>query len=305
MSGWYRSLGGFVRRTLEAADENRIPFLASALAFDAMLAAVPLFLLILAGLSWVIGATGGEPVSPTVFVERFFPPHDLRPGFDPFEAVEAFLAKLTTVARQLSVYAVPAFLWFSTRLFGSVRTSLNEIYDLHVRPVRQHFLVAYLTGKLRDLGMIVVTLLLFLANAVLTTGLVVLQSRGRDVGPKMAFFVSNAGRFAGEGLAFIFLVSLFFAVYHFASLRRPPWRATLVASLFSAVLFEGAKRLFGLYLGNALSEQMKIDVNVGAVFLFVVWVYYSALVFLLGGVVAETWELRDMQRRQRGVAPTS
>jgi len=31
-----------------------------------------------------------------------------------------------------------------------------------------------------------------------------------------------------------------------------------------------------------------------------VWVYYCALVFLLGGVVAETWELRELQRAQRG-----
>ena len=300
MVGWYRSLGGFVRRTLEAADENRVPFLASALAFDALLAAVPLFLLILAGLSWVLQTAGGEAVSPAAFVERFFPPHNTTPGFDPFASVEAFLTKLTEVARQLSAVAVPAFLWFSTRLFASVRTALNEIYDLHLRPVREHFLVGYLKGKFRDLGMVGVTLLLFLANAVLTTGLALLQARSKSVAPALVFFVTSAGRVAGEVLAFGFLVSLFFAVYHFASLRRPPWRATLVASLFSAGLFEAAKRLFGLYLLNAVSlSQMKIDVNVGAAFLFILWMYYSALVFLLGGVVAETWELREMQRRQR------
>ena len=35
--------------------------------------------------------------------------------------------------------------------------------------------------------------------------------------------------------------------------------------------------------------------------LTVLWVYYTALVFLLGGVVAETWQLRTMQRRQRAI----
>ena len=33
--------------------------------------------------------------------------------------------------------------------------------------------------------------------------------------------------------------------------------------------------------------------------LFILWIYYTAIVFLLGGVVAETWELRHMQKRQR------
>jgi uncharacterized BrkB/YihY/UPF0761 family membrane protein len=37
------------------------------------------------------------------------------------------------------------------------------------------------------------------------------------------------------------------------------------------------------------------------VVLFVLWVYYTAIVFLLGGVVAETWELRKMLRRQRAI----
>jgi uncharacterized BrkB/YihY/UPF0761 family membrane protein len=33
--------------------------------------------------------------------------------------------------------------------------------------------------------------------------------------------------------------------------------------------------------------------------LFVLWAYYTALVFLVGAVVAQTWNLREMQRRQR------
>ena len=35
--GWHRSVTGVVRRTLEAAYEDNIPFLASALSFDLIL----------------------------------------------------------------------------------------------------------------------------------------------------------------------------------------------------------------------------------------------------------------------------
>ncbi|MGE0442617.1 MAG: YihY/virulence factor BrkB family protein [Gemmatimonadales bacterium] len=299
-SGWHRSLGGFAGRTLQAADENRIPFLASALTFDALLAAVPLFLLILAGISWLIGKTGGDPVRVTDFIERFFPPHQQLPGRDPFGAVEVFLGELVVAARGLSWVTVPAFLWFSTRLFASARTSLNEIYDVHVRPVRRHFVVAYLAGKARDLAMVVLVLVLFLVNTALTTGLALIQARGGSLSPGFAFLFTTAGRIAGELLALVFLVSLFFTVYHFASMRRPPWRATVVASIFSAVMFEAAKRLFGLYIRNQMAQRYAVDVNVGAAVLFILWMYYSSLVFLLGGVVAETWELRELQQKQRG-----
>ncbi len=251
-----------------------------------MLAAIPLFLLILAGVSLLADWAGASSVGAADFVERFFPPHDTTPGQDPFAAVEEFLGRLVVAAREVSAVAVPAFLWFSTRLFASARTSLNEIYDVHVRPVHRHFVIGYLLGKIRDLGMVGLTLLLFLANTVLTTGLALIQARGVALAPGFEFLFSTASQLAGEVLAFAFLVSLFFTVYHFASIRRPPWRGTVVGSLFSAVLFEAAKRLFGLYLRNRLYQPVTVDVNVGAAILFVLWMYYSSLVFLLGGVVA-------------------
>jgi membrane protein len=97
-------------------------------------------------------------------------------------------------------------------------------------------------------------------------------------------------------------VSLFYVTYRYASLRKMPWRTALLASVFTAVLFEVAKRLYGLYLANLASLEGAVgDANIGAVVLFVLWIYYTALVFLLGGVVAETWELRNMLRRQRAI----
>ena len=118
--------------------------------------------------------------------------------------------------------------------------------------------------------------------------------------PQFAFFFSTLGRLMGELLAFGFSVSLFYVTYRYASARRLPWRTALLASVFTAVLFEVAKRLYGLYLASFASlEGASGDANIGAVVLFVLWIYYTAIVFLLGAVFAETWELRRMQQRQR------
>jgi uncharacterized BrkB/YihY/UPF0761 family membrane protein len=46
-------------------------------------------------------------------------------------------------------------------------------------------------------------------------------------------------------------------------------------------------------------NRTSTDAQLGAIILAVIWIYYSALVFLLGGVVAETWELRRLQHMQR------
>jgi membrane protein len=97
-------------------------------------------------------------------------------------------------------------------------------------------------------------------------------------------------------------VLLFLLLYRFGSQRRIAIRAALVASLFAGLAFELARRLYALYLLNLASfNRATTDATLGAVILFVLWMYYSALVFLLGAVVAETWMLRHLQHRQRAV----
>lgn len=272
--------------------------------FDALLAAVPFILLLLIGLTHLAQAvTQGPAVDTAQLFHRFLPPHAGLPGQDPFGIIERVLAGITHNRGQLSLYAAPAFLWFSTRLFAGIRTSLNDIYDVSLRPPpHKAFIAVYLLAKLRDAAMVLGTLILFLANTLLTTGLSVLQARGTASVPQLAFFVSTLGRISAELLAFAFSVSLFYVTYSYASIRRLPWRTALLASTFTAILFEVAKRLYSLYLASFASfEAQGGDANLGAIALFILWVYYTSIVFLLGAVVAETWELRKMLERQRAI----
>lgn len=285
---------------MQAADENNIPFLASAITFDGLLAAVPLVLLLFAGLGILLQwLQGSGPMDPSLLFERFLPPHATAAGSDPFATVEAILGRLTAVGRSLSLVAVPAFLWFSTRLFAGIRTSLNSIYDVGLRAPKRHFVVRFLLGKLRDLGMVSLTLVLFLANTALTSGFTFLRAYFESTGG--GSIVRTLEGWVAQLLGFVFLLVLFFLLYRHASLRRVRWQAALVAATFMAVAFEIAKRLYALYLWGATGYgTAAVDASIGAVILFVVWLYFSALVFLLGAVVAETWELRELQRVQRG-----
>ena len=272
--------------------------------FDALLAAVPFVLLLLIGLTHLAQAvTQGPEVDTVNLFHRFLPPHSTLPDRDPFAVIEGLLTGITKKRGQLSLYAVPTFLWFSTRLFAGIRTALNDIYDVSLRPTPHRAIITlFLLAKLRDTLMVVGTVVLFLANTLLTTGLTILQARGAETVPQLRFFVSSLGLLMGEFLAFSFSVSLFYVTYSYASVRRLPWKTALLASTFTALLFEVAKRLYALYLANFASfEGLGGDANLGAIVLFILWVYYTAIVFLLGAVVAETWELRKMLKRQRAI----
>jgi membrane protein len=265
---------------------------------------LPFILLVLIGLTHLVQAvTQGPPIDTVLLFHRFLPPHEAATDGDPFSIMERLLTGITQNRGQLSLYAAPAFLWFSTRLFAGIRTALNDIYDVSLRPARPRgFIVVYLRAKLRDAIMVIGTVVLFLMNTLLTTGLAILQARGTETVPQLVFFVSTVGRIVTEVLAFAFSVSLFYVTYRYASARRLPWRTALLAATFTAVLFEVAKRLYALYLANFTTfGAWGGDANLAAVALFVLWIYYTAIVFLLGAVVAETWELRKMQEKQRAI----
>jgi uncharacterized BrkB/YihY/UPF0761 family membrane protein len=148
---------------------------------------------------------------------------------------------------------------------------------------------------------VVVVVTLFLLNTVIGTVLTVVREHHTSYA--MAnFFLSKLGLLMGGALSIVFTIALFFLIFRHASLRRLSWQSALVAATFTAVAGEVAKRLFGFYLSRLVTHgQFTLDANLGALILFILWTWYTSMVFLLGGVVAETWDLRARQQEQQAI----
>jgi membrane protein len=294
-----------LKRIINQADRHNIPFLASALTFDALLAAIPFLLLVLVGLTHMAQLLAqSEAQDLHSLFQRFLPPGS-DAGSGAFSVIADFLTKFAAKRGTVSLYAVPAFIWFATRLFASIRTGISLVYDAPRRP--QHFILAYLSGKLRDAMMVLLMVALLVASATLGSGFRLMDKLGRTLvheWPRVEFFVTGFGNLITQVTAFAISISLFYVVYRHASPRRLPRPACLVGSVFTAVLFEVARRLYAWYLGNtATVSRFSLDASTGALILFVLWLYYTMLVFLLGAVVAETWDLHRRQRVSKAVAP--
>ena len=93
---------------------------------------------------------------------------------------------------------------------------------------------------------------------------------------------------------------LFVVVFRVAPARRVHWDTALVAALICALGFEVAKYLLALYFQTlARPDAFTSNRTLGAALLFVVWTYYMAFVFLVGGQIAQVYELRRRQAAQR------
>ncbi|MEP6591244.1 MAG: YihY/virulence factor BrkB family protein [Gemmatimonadota bacterium] len=281
---------------LEVLDRANLPFLASALTFDAMLALIPLAIIIIAGLGYLISQTGHLGMAnPSEVLTGFLPQHGHTAVGDPFALVENIFSKIRGYRSRLTLIAIPAFLWFSTRLFGAIRTCLSSIFQVRARPAPGGFVMSYLIGylfaKLRDLLMVAIVVALALANTVISAWLALMRAQGIALDPPWTFFVSGLGQVLGTLLAILFSLSLFMVLYRYASPKRLAWSGALLASGVATVGFELAKRLFGLYLTYLnRGGQYSVDANVGAALLIILWLWYMSLVFLIGAAAADVWD---------------
>lgn len=281
-AGWHRSVTGVLRRTLEAAVEDNISFLASALSFDLLLTAIPFVVLLLGAAGYLVQhQLVVQQIEVRELLEAVLPPHPTGEG-DRFATLERLFRDIVQNRAKLTLIGVPFFLWFSTRLFAGLRAALNDVFDTEERR-------PWAVSKLIDAGMVLVTASLFAGNALLSAWVSWLEA-----------WSEWFWQLSVQLLAFTSSVVLFFFIFKMVPARRIYWRTALVASLFCALAFEIAKRLFAVYLANfATLDRLASDANVAAFLLLLFWIYYTAFVFLLGGEVAETYDLVRLRRIQR------
>ncbi|MFN8581509.1 MAG: YihY/virulence factor BrkB family protein [Gemmatimonadaceae bacterium] len=200
----------------------------------------------------------------------------------------------TRTRGSIGFWSAIGFVWFTTRLFGSLRTVLAEVFDIeHERGI--------ILGKLFDLRITVVATLLLVIYFVLSIYLALARTRGVALLEAVGLQPDVLSRFeywSGRSIAFVFVVTAFYAVYRYLPNRRIRVRQALVGALSTGVLFEIARNVYTV-ITRRFDPGSLYSGTLYAVISIVFWVYYAALVFIIGGEVAQVNELRRQLRLQR------
>jgi membrane protein len=128
----------------------------------------------------------------------------------------------------------------------------------------------------------------------------VLSALGRFWGPMFKEWEA-AAHLIDLGVSFGLVAVLFAMIYKLIPRVRIAWRDVWVGAAVTAGLFAAGKFLIGLYLGK--SSVASAFGAAGSLVVMMVWVYYSAQIFLLGAeftwVFAHTYGSRRGERRPR------
>jgi membrane protein len=287
--GWL--LRDYAKRVWDNSGEDNVFFLAGGIAFNILLAVVPFFLLLATGLVYLLNQSPDTTSSEVLqIVDKFLPPHP--PG--DFGPAGTILNEVIKRAGSVTLLSTLLFVWFSTRLFGSLRTVLAQIFDIDVDR-------GIIAGKIFDIEMTLVSSLLLVAYTVLNAYLAIATSRGVLILADLGLRKDLMGQLEynlGQMLAFFFIATNFFCLYKFLPHRKIRWKTAGIAALFTAVMLELAKRVFSAYV-TSFNPGSFYSGTVAALVIVVIWVYYASFIFIIGGEVAQVYELRRVRKLQR------
>ncbi len=285
---WIRA-GEFLRRVFQKADEDLIFFMAGAISFNMLVAFVPLLLFAVGVSGMVMSARFVDPSALVVdFLQRSLPA--TQGDLDLAQAVRDQVTALLDQRRGFTVVGAGLLVWFSTRLVGTLRTALREIFDM---PLGR----SIVRGKLFDIQVVLVGGLLLLVNVGVTTGLQAAESYGVQLLGLEGEALSAFESLLAQGLAFGSIWVLFLGVYRYLPVRPIPWSTAVVAATFTAVLHELLKAGFGWYVTEVANYRTTYGNLITLAVLFF-WIYYEAIGFILGGEVAQVWTMRRARRIQ-------
>lgn len=277
----------FLRRIYEKAGDDNIFFMAGAIAFNLLVAIVPLLLFAVGVSALVLSARYGDPATAIVAALLDYLP-----------AIGGDIALISTVESQINaiieersgftIIGAVLLVWFSTRLVGTLRTVLREVFDIG----QDRGIVG---GKIFDAKAVVIGGLFVLVNLGVTTWFQAAQQYGVSVLGLEGYAVSALQQAMAFGLSFLSIWVLFVGIYRYLPARWIPWRTALIAATFTAVLHELLKYGFGWYVTDVANYGSTYG-NLLTIAILFFWIYYESLVFILGGEIAQVWTMRRARK---------
>lgn len=191
----------------------------------------------------------------------------------------------------LGAISIVGLVWSGSAVFGAINRAVNRAWDVqHDRP--------FIKGKALQLGMALGVGILF-ALAVTAASLAQTAERYAHVDmPILGQADETGGLVLFRILSFVFNLAIFLTLYKVLPNTRTHWRYIWPGALVAALLFEGGKFLFVLYLDN-FATFSAVYGSIGSVIALLLWAYVSSFILVLGAELSSEYG-RMLQGVARG-----
>ena len=262
-------LGGLVKQAVSAWMDDYAPSMGAALAYYTMFSIAPLLLIAIsvAGLAFGMDAARGEVVAQLQGLM----------GDSAARAIEAMVQSANKPGEGLASTLVGTTLLLvgATTVFAELQDALDRIWRAPER-TRRRGIWSLLRERLLSFGLILAIGFLILVSLVFSAAMAAL---GRWLGPAFEGWEALA-HVVDFVVSFTLVSGLFALIYKVMPRVHVAWHDVWIGAVVTAALFTIGKLLIGIYIGK--SGVTSVFGAAGSFAVLLLWVYFSAQIFLLG-----------------------
>jgi membrane protein len=284
LPGKFRTTAGLFRDTFERCIKHNTSLLSAALAFYALLSLAPALYFVVAAAGVVIGRSAARDEVMSWSAQML--------GSGGARFIGEVLDRGGSGGSFATIAGVVSLAYGATVAFGALQDALNLIWEVPPRDggyIKQFFvkrLISFLAVMI-----VGVLLLVSLLTDAITSAVAKLMPQSL---PASTEFLLRTANFTAS----LILVTVLFALlYRVLPDSWVAWQDVWTGAAITALLFSSGKALIGLYLGHTTTSTP--FGAAGSVVIFLLWVYYSAQIFLFG---AEFTEVYAVARRARAAS---
>ena len=266
---YLKQIWELIRKSVKAWVDDYAPSMGAALAYYTLFSIAPLLIIAIAVAGLVFGheAAWGEIVAQ---IQGLI-------GREGATAVQGLLKSANEPTQDVfaTVISIVTLIIGATTVFGELQSDLDRIWRVPA-PAKVNGIWTLLRSRLLSFGLVLGLGFLLLVSLLVSAAIA-------------AFGKWSYGFFEGReaflhslnfSISFAITTLLFALIYKLMPRARIAWRDVWVGAAVTALLFEIGKFLIGLYLGTA-SVASGFGAA-GSLVVLLVWVYFSAQIFLLG-----------------------
>lgn len=264
------NLLNFIKHVFDRVVETKVTEAAAAIAYYAILSFFPLILFLIAFNSSFLQSV--EVQSQILkFAEEYMPGSE--------SLVAGNIQHMIRASGAVGLLGTAMLLWSATLVFAGFAQNINMAWTA---AATRHFLIDRLLG-LMMIGILVIFLILSLiANTLL-------EVLPRLFPTYLEAVFAEMTRFNHLLIDYLPLVTIFLLLlllYKYIPNSLVWWRESLAGTLFALLALQLTKRGFVWYLSFGTDSYSLIYGSLGAVVAFMLWVYLSSCIILIGGHVS-------------------
>ena len=279
-----RDLLELARDAVSAWSRDYAPSMGAALSYYTIFSIAPLLLIVIS----IAGMVYGEEAARGAV---FYQVRELM-GDGAAVALQGLLASARKPAEGIiaALIGLALLIVGASSVFGELQSALDRIWRVPEQK-KSGGLWTLLRTRLGSFAMIIGIGLLLIASLLASTLLAVLEKWWGALFGARALLASALN----IGLSYLMVTVMFAMIYKIMPRVRIAWRDVWTGAAITSLLFTAGKYAIGLYIGT--SGVSSTFGAAGSLVVILVWVYYSAQIFLLGAEFTWVYAHRYGSRR--------